>query len=329
MAEAMSPDELLELKLTADGRGSLLPLLRAAEGAVLNGRYRIDRLLAAGRQSFVFAATDRNTGGEVVVKQTAFDYRKPIRYGAKRIQELRRGLQHEFEVLQSAPAGYFPQPIALVTGPAIVPAAERNFALHQDELFLVEEKIDGNTLRELGWRAWRSLAPTVKEQIAKKLAADVWRFWEELGASGWFYTDLSPTNLIVERTRSRLRIVDAGSVVRVSPMVTLTGYTPAFTTPNLLEAFVADRAIAATPAVVLPMLAKILHFFLTLREPINGLLPALDFEELNAYSPMCRTALQQLLDLDAFPERVDPARKTLLDWTDAATTLSYPSLEPA
>src|SRR4051812_29838230 len=128
MPEEWNADQLLDLRLQAKGLGGLLPLLDSAKGAILAGRYRIDRLLAAGSQAFVFAAQDLTSGRDVVVKQAAFDYRKPIRYGEKLIAEHRQALAHEFDVLRACQSPAFPRPIAMLKGPAVVRAAERNHA---------------------------------------------------------------------------------------------------------------------------------------------------------------------------------------------------------
>jgi len=324
MRDGLSPERLIELRLTAAGLGGLFPLLREAQGAVLAGRFRLVRLLAAGRQSFIFAALDVAAGGEVVVKQVAFDYRKPAGYDAALVGRLRAGLAREFAALRACGNAAFPQPIALLTGPAVVPAARGNLALAEGETFLVQEKIDGATLRDLVWRGWRGLGRAELEAAGRRLSRDFWSFWEQVRSAGWLYTDVSPTNLLVERDGGRLRVVDAGSVIPAAGRVVVLGYTPAFATPNLLANFAAGTPVPGTAAVVLPLLAKVLHLALTREEPVNGALPDLGGAALAAYSSACREALASLLDLDAHPERLPEAEAHLSAWAGGADVVPYP-----
>src|SRR5688572_6140722 len=85
----------IELQLESDGRAGLYPLLASARGALVGGRFRVGDLFAAGRQVFVFDATDEETGTEVVIMQAAFDYRDPLHYGRREAAALRAPLVFE------------------------------------------------------------------------------------------------------------------------------------------------------------------------------------------------------------------------------------------
>jgi hypothetical protein len=82
-------------------------------------------------------------------------------------------------------------------------------------------------------------------------------------------------------------VVDAGSAVPAAETLILPGFTPAFTTPNLFAAASASRPVAGSLASVLPLLAKVLHFALSRREPLNGQMPDLAEPALEPYSPLC------------------------------------------
>ena len=314
MSEALDPTRLLELRLQADGRRGLLPLLNSAEGAVLGERFRIGRLLAAGRQSFVFAATDLRDGGELVVKQPSFDYRHPIRHTRESAAQARAVLEREYEVLYACATGHLPRPVALLRAPPVVAAAARCHALGGEERFLVQERIAGQTVRELALGPWRDLPPAERETAARAIAAGFVPFWEGLHACGWHYSDVSPGNLMIESATGRLRVIDAGGAVPAGEMVVGAAVTPAFTTPRLYDAFRQRQPVPGTLAAVLPQLAKVLHFALTLREPLNGQFPDLSAPELAAYSPECAAALSALLALDAEPASLPAARDALARW---------------
>jgi hypothetical protein len=305
----------LRLLLEAEGRPGLFPLLVEAAGAVLAGRFRLDELLAVGRQSYLFAATDLSLGGSVVVKQPALDYRNPLHYHRASVSRLRQALRTEYRVLEACGTGHLPRPVALLTEPAAVPAAAASPVLAAGEVFLVEEFIPGPTLTEAALTAWPALPAGEREAAARRLAGEFVDFWEALRGAGWHYGDVSAENLLLEEGGGRLRVVDAGSAVPAGAEVAGVGFTPGYTTPQLFAALACGLPVPGTLAAVGPPLAKVVHFALTRREPLNGALPDLDDPALDSYSPACRRALAALLDLDARPGDLPQAREALARWT--------------
>jgi serine/threonine protein kinase len=269
--------------------------------------------LAVGRQSFVFAATDRDSGQGVVVKQPAFDYRKPLLYSRAAIHQARESLAREHDVLSACTTGHLPRPIALLTDRSPIPSAQESTVLRSEERFLVEERIDGQTLTRLALQDWPTLDPKLREVAARRIAREFLAFWESLRQNGWHYGDLGSDNLIVE-SAGGLRVVDGGSAVPAGERVILTGYTPAFTTPRLYEVLAHGRPVAGDLSTMLPALAKLLHFALTRKEPLNGAFPDLDSPALEAYSPGLRSTLAALLGLDTSPEQLPMARAALTRW---------------
>ncbi len=311
-SERKTPDRL-RLLLEADRRPGLLPLLEEATGADVAGRYRLDALVGVGRQSYIFGATDLHQGAAVILKQCAFDYRNPLLYNRASAGQLRQGLRREYEVLQACDTGNLPRPLELLTAASPIPAAAESPVLANDDVFLVEELIVGKTLAEVALEHWPSLRPSEREAIAAGLVMGFTEFWEALQGRGWRYGDISADNLLVEGT-DRLRVVDAGSAVPAHAKLHPAGYTPAFTTPRLFAALREGREIPSNLAGVLPMMAKVVHFALTRREPLNGELPDLDEPRLAEYSPRCRQTLAHLLLLDSQPGELAGARDSLASW---------------
>ncbi len=303
----------LRLSLEASGRGGLLPLLEEAVGVAVAGRFRLDGVLAAGRQCFVFGATDLATGRAVVVKQPCFDYRRPAEFGRDLVARMRRSLAGAAEVLRACTTGHLPEPIALVVAPAVVPSASESAALSEEETYLVEEHVWGRRFTEVALRVWPGVAPAEREDAARAIASAFVAFWEALHRGGWHYGDLNGENLLIEEG-GRLRVLDGGAAVPAAGEVVLTALTPAFSTPNLHAAFRERRPVAGTLASVLPVLAKLLHFGLTRREGFNGRLPDRDHPALAEYSPACREALAACLALDARPGELAAARDALRRW---------------
>lgn len=305
----------LRLRFQAEGRPGLFAVLQAAVGSVLAGGFRLDSLQAVGRQSFVFAGTALATGAPVVVKQAAFDYGNAVAHTAAGVTTARHALRVEYDALRACTTGHFPVPVALLTAAPVVPAAADIPSLAAEELFLVEEHIRGISLTRAALEAWPALPAPAREDAARRVAAGFVAFWEALWAAGWYYGDVSAGNLMLEEG-GRLRVVDGGSAVPAAAEACPSGYTPAFTTPRLFEALSQGRPVPGNLATVLPPLAKVLHFALTRKEPLNGALPDLDHSALHEYTPACRQALAALLHLDAHPEELSAARAALLGWAN-------------
>lgn len=305
----------LRLRLEAEGCPHLFPLLEEAVGAILLERFRLDGLLAVGRQSFLFAATELSSGRPVVVKQPAFDYSKPVLYNRAAVNRARRSLLTEHAVLSACTTCHLPTPIALFTTSSPISAARESPLLATSELFLVEERIQGHTLTQLALEVWPSLTPEARETGARQIACSFVQFWQALHATEWHYGDISADNLLLEQGSGSLRVVDGGSAVPAGNDVILTGYTPAFTTPRLFAALSSSRPVPGNLASVFPPLAKALHFALTRQEPFNGNFPSLEHPALTEYSPQCRIALANLLILDDHPQSLSLALESLASWT--------------
>jgi hypothetical protein len=306
----------LRLSLLADRCPNLLPLLEAAYGAAVGGTYRIEGLLAVGRQFFVWLAAEAASGREVVLKQARFDYRYPARYGRADAEQFRRAIRKEYDVLLADRGGTLPRPLALLVTDSPVPAASRSPALARDEAVVAEEYVCGLTLAELALRVWPDRPPEECEATVARVASAFVTFWEQLWANGWHYADISADNLLVGEPAGALRVVDGGSAVPAGEEVVVPGFTPAFTTPRLFEAMMTGRPVPGTLASVLPQLGKVIHFALTRREPWNGQPPPLSEPALSAYSRPCLRTLEAFARLDEFPESLPDARAALSEWLD-------------
>ena len=190
------------------------------------------------------------------------------------------------------------------------------FALARDEVFVAQEYIRGLTITKLALCVWPARPALERESLVATLAEEFVVFWEMLLASGWFYGDMSADNLLVEPT-GKLRLVDAGNAVSAGDEVTLTGFTPAFTSPRVFAAATEQRPIPGTIATILPCLGKIVHFALTGREQLNGHLPDLNDPALAHYSPHCRLVMELLADVDERPEKARDTRNAIAGWIGA------------
>jgi hypothetical protein len=307
----------LRLRLEAAGRGELFETLSAAADALLAGRYRIDRLAAVGRQGYLFTATDLERRTRVAVKQPAFDYDRPIALTRDVVAQGRAAVAREHAVLAACTPCAFPEPVALIEAAHAVPRARSCAALGSLETYLVEELIDGETLTLTALRRWPHEDAPTREHHAAAVATAFLGLWRRARDAAWHYSDVSADNILVERATGRVRVVDAGSCVPAGGEVRLGGYSPAFMTPHLLERVTGDLLVPGTIASVLPPLAKVLHFALTRREPLAGVLPDARDSAMRDYTPACRNALAAMLAVDQRPD-AERALRTLEAWTASA-----------
>jgi hypothetical protein len=305
---------LIRLRLEAAGRGSLFPLVHAACGSVLQARFRLDDILAFGSQSHVFSGTDLIDGRDLVIKIPAFDYCRPVIYGREETGMMRSALMREHAVLSACTTGHLPAPVALVVGESPIPAACSSPYLQHNEVLLVEERIIGATTTEMALRAKMACDGSRMESRIGGMLGSFVEFWISLQQAGWIYTDISGNNLVIEERTGRLRVVDAGSAVATADQVVLTACTPSFTTPRLAEAIASRTPRPGDLSLVLPMLAKLLVFLISRREPLNAALPDLDDPALAPASPACRRALAAMLDLDGHPEHLPDALEQIRGW---------------
>ncbi|HEU4407847.1 MAG TPA: hypothetical protein VFS43_21475 [Polyangiaceae bacterium] len=198
------------------------------------------------------------------------------------------------------------------TAPSPLPAAA-DFRKFADELFLVQALIDDPTLERAATTRWPALEAPAREREAKRVACELKWFWEGLREAGLHYGDLSARNVLVA-PGGATRVVDAGCAVPAASRVVLREFTPAFLTPRLYAAAAAGEPVPGDLSSVLPAVAKILHFALTLAQPLNGAPPDLAAPALAAYSPACRRALASMAEVDGDGERVERALADLAAW---------------
>jgi serine/threonine protein kinase len=301
----------VRLAAEADGRSGLFEILSGAIGSVIAGRFELRELVAIGRESFVFLAEDNASGDRVAVKQPAFDYRRPISIDRAEVSRKRSALAREHRVLEASASQRLPRAIALEHA---APVIGSSIVFGIEELYLIEEWIDGRTITELALGAWRELAANSREQVVARLAKDLVELMAELDLAGWFYPDVSPGNLMLEASGA-LRVVDAGSMIERAPAVRVPGFTPAFTTPRLFARLSRGEPIEPGPLSVLPSIGKVLHFCLTTKEPVNGALPELGALRAAGISDLGAEAVEALIALDANPEAIDRAKDAVATWS--------------
>ncbi|MFJ2900084.1 class IV lanthionine synthetase LanL [Streptomyces sp. NPDC087218] len=175
---------------------------------LLNDRYVVSRAIRHAYKGGVYLATDRDTGREVVVKEA-----RP--YVGVRMDgtDLQDTLRHEAEMLDLlAPLGLAPARIDLFS--------------QGGNLFLVQERVPGRTLRErMPERPVRDMAEFLG------LARQVVDIVEGVHGTGHVLRDLSPNNLMVTPD-DEVRLIDVEYLARQGVPVRR-GYTPGYAGPEI------------------------------------------------------------------------------------------------
>lgn len=223
----------------------------APSAVLVGGRFAVHGAVRHSYRGGVFRAVDRDTGGEVVVKQA-----RPHVMGWLSGKDARDTLRHEAAVLDLlGPTGLAPRKVALLT--------------HQENVFLAEEPVPGVTLRawavERAVGAWRGAGVPWAEGLDKvRQLVDI---VAAVHGHGLVLRDLTPNNLMVT-PEDRLRLIDLEHAVTEGSRVHRV-FTPSYASPEQTSAPM--FAVAPPRTSDLYSLGAVIFFLVTGADP---LLPA-------------------------------------------------------
>ncbi|SEF97473.1 Serine/threonine protein kinase [Nonomuraea solani] len=157
------------------------------EAVLVGDRFEVREAVRQSYRGGVYSGTDRRTGGDVVLKQA-----RPHVLGLLDGTDARDRLRHEADMLDRlGPLGFTPRKVTMVT--------------QQDNLFLVQERVPGVTLRE-----WATREPAAEDVIEK--AGQLVEIVAAVHEQGLVLRDLNPNNLMVT-PEGRVRLIDLELVV--------------------------------------------------------------------------------------------------------------------
>lgn len=154
-------------------------------GQVLAGRYRIHQAIGKGGMGTVYAATQEALGRDVAVKMIRTD----LGHNDEAIERFKREAQV----------------IARLTNPNIVVIHDFG-STESGELFIVMEKIDGASLKDIarevgGPLAWNDIYGAIVDSAAALKGAH---------AAGVIHRDLKPENIMVDSKSGIAKVLDFG-----------------------------------------------------------------------------------------------------------------------
>jgi serine/threonine protein kinase len=205
------PDDRHNLAVLRAEESDELAIARSRVGAVLRGKYRLDRLLGFGGMACVYAATHLRNADRVAVKIL---HRELAIDGGLRARFLREG-----------------DAANRVGHPGTVRALDDDVA-EDGSLFMVMDLLDGETLHD----RWRKMGRRLGAREVARLICEVLDVLSSAHARGIVHRDLKPENLFLTRD-GKVKVLDFGLAQprEGSPTDTRTGAvfgTPAFMAPE-------------------------------------------------------------------------------------------------
>lgn len=284
----MSPRERrIGLRLHARGDESLFAALLGLRGRRLNDRLRLGRVRAVGGEGAIFDVPDAaNPAVKLVGKIARVRWQDPIEVTSAGIRRARAVVRTEGELLRSAASQFLPACVGLFdfTNPLLERA--RGGAFREPEPCLVMERIQGADLDAWLCRVHRGHVDrsTLRPSL-DRITVGLVQALAELEARGYLYADLRTGNFrVVGRPRREVRLLDAGSLVRIDDEDARFPHVPSYLPPQLYraaergerlrptpatQAFMAGRALYEVATGTVPQTASCVDFKRLLRAPVS------------------------------------------------------------
>lgn len=200
----------------------------AAEPPTLQNRFQIIKALAFSNSGGVYAALDRESQEQVVVKE-ARPYTHSWSDGSVSLDAVRL-LQREYETLGSlCDLRVFPKPIGLFQ--------------EWEHWFLVQEFVGGEPLRTYRAREDVNLLSYIYEpdevasfaHVFRKIAQQMIAIVEDVHARGYLLGDISPNNVFVDPSTLGLRLIDVESACRWDDPPAFAAFSSVWRTPGFRD----------------------------------------------------------------------------------------------
>ncbi|MFG1942822.1 class IV lanthionine synthetase LanL [Nonomuraea sp. NPDC048826] len=222
----------------------------APQSVLIGDRFVVREAVRQSYRGGVYRGVDRQTDDEVILKQA-----RPQVMGLLDGKDARDRLRHEADMLDLlAPLGFTPRKVALVS--------------QQDNLFLVQERIPGTTLR--AWATERAAGRQGRGLPEDEVLDKAGQLVETMAAvhgQGQVLRDFTPNNVMVT-PQGRIRLIDLEFVVPAGTRVRR-AYTPGYGAPEQIA--VPRSGSVPTQRADLYALGAVIAF---LASAVDPLLPA-------------------------------------------------------
>ncbi len=316
---AQARERRVTRRLEARGLRGLGQALVRLRGTQIAGRWELGSLYAVGAEGAVFLCHDVWDGSQPlrVAKIALLPYHKPFALSFDEVNLRRRRLLDEVDHLRTSASAYMPQFVALeeFANPLLDP--ERGGAFAEPEPVLVMERLPGFDVDYWCARVHSSRVPrTIVRRNVDHVAIVVLRAMWDLHERGYFYCDLRPGNIRIRgRSEHRVRMMDAGSLVKRGDVSGGFPHVPSYLPPKLFRLSEAQGLDVLVPSLEIQamMAGRTLFEVATGRVPVPG-------EDVDNSLLQCETASADVAETiaglcdGAFPD-VFQALKTLAKQT--------------
>jgi serine/threonine protein kinase len=263
-------------RLEARGMKGLGQALVQLRGTQIEGKWELGPLYAVGAEGAVFLCHDVWDANQPmrVAKVALLPYHKPFSLSFDEVKSRRDRLREEAGYLQHSASSYMPQFHGLYHFPNPLLDPGRGGEFVEPEPVLVMERLPGFDLDYWLARVHRSSVPRmIVRRNADHVAVVVLRGLWDLHERGYFYCDLRPGNIRIRgRSEHRVRLLDAGSLVRRDDTAHGFPHVPAYLPPELFERSVTDGPETLVPSLEVQavMAGRTLFEVATGRVPVPG-----------------------------------------------------------
>lgn len=261
-----------------EGRGfpGLAESLVALHGTTVGERWRVRMLYAVGAEGAVYLADDvrDDAGPRCVIKIPLVPYHRPAELSSLLLRHRRAALRTEAESLSQSGSPWMPQCYGLhpFTNPML--DRKRGGAFAEPDVALVMERLGGLDVDLWLARIHRSgIDASFLRPHLDRISVDLLLALHDLEERGFIYADLRPGNLRVGgRPMRRVRLLDAGSLVRVGDDTGKFPHVPAYLPPDLFDRqYVDNTPIRPSSHAQAVMAGRTMYELATGRVPVPGL----------------------------------------------------------
>ena len=282
----MSPrNEVQKVKMTrqerriarrVDTRGDegLVEELVNLRGTIAQGRYQIGELYAVGGEGAVFDCSDvRAPGGPPLVgKVVLAPVHRPIELDSDDLRRRRRDLVVESAYMTGNSSPFMPAGVGCFEFDNPLLDKARGEAFAEPEVLMIMEKLPGRDLDRWLARTHRSGVPqAIMRRTLDRAAVVLVQALTDMRRRGLIYADLRPGNMrMLGRPQRRVRMLDAGSIVKVTDKSGHFPHVPSYLPPQVFHALQAGKRVAPSDAIQAVMAGRTLFETATGRVPHPG-----------------------------------------------------------
>jgi len=267
-------EERLVRRMVGRGEAGLAESLCALKGVTFGRRFVFRSLYAIGGEGAVYDVEDLvdPSGAPLVAKVALHPVHRPFELTVDGIRVRRLALRRESVMLATCGSVWMPEDVGhyQFVNPAL--DAHRGGVYAEAEPVLLMEKLPGIDLdRWLARVHRRGLPPAILKRTLDRYCVALLQSVADLTDRGFHYADLRPGNVrVIPQPVRRIRLLDAGSIVRDEEREEFFPHVPAYLPPDLYRRAEAGERIVVSVPVTAVMAGRSLYEIAVGEPPFPG-----------------------------------------------------------